>query len=284
MIRIFKLPKIFLAVSIPIWAVVVAFARLFVFTEFDSTLTGVLYPVLFFVTGAYILFSLATVAANKMHKSYNEILSQSCDAELFVALYGEIREKGKEHASTVYITETAYATGIHLVGRSEEAREIVRALKDRPDFDKQRAVDRADVYIDIGIYSVALGDDEAAREAIGSAEEILGTLPVGGPDYSRIYREVTRLRHRADIAIGKFDEAREYFADTTREYTVPYTKVNRMYTMAQIYRATGEIRSLHKCLSYVAENGGTMKMAKDAREELATLPELPPEPAYDDED
>jgi hypothetical protein len=41
-----------------------------------------------------------------------------------------------------------------------------------------------------------------------------------------------------------------------------------MNTLAQIYRATGDTERLHKCLSYIAEHGGTMKMAKDAREEL----------------
>lgn len=284
MIFLFKTPKIFAFASMPIWAVIVLIGRLFLFTEFDSTLTGILYPVLFFLAGAYVLFMVASVSAGKMHRSYNAILSEECDADRFVELYEPVREEGKKHVSTVYLTESSYATGIHLAGRSDEAREIVRALIARSDFARQRAVDRADAYVDVGIYSVALGDDAGARDAIERAEEVLAEMTVGTAEYNRIYREITRLRHRADIAVGRFDEAREYFTDTTREYTVPYTKVNRMNTMAQIYRATGETRNLKKCLTYIAENGGTLKMAKDAREELKTLPELPPEPEYDDGD
>ena len=160
----------------------------------------------------------------------------------------------------------------------------MRALIARPEFARQRTVDRADAYVDVGIYSVTLGDLAAAREAIGEAERILETLTIGTADYNRICREVTRLRYRADIAEGNCDEALEYFTDTTREYTVPYTKVNRMNTLAQIYRQKGDLRLLRKCLSYVAEHGGTMKMAKDARLELETLPTPAAEPEESEED
>lgn len=284
MIFLFKTPKLFAFTSVPLWALIVVLGRLFVFTEYTSTMTGILYPVLAFVCGAYVLVMLAAFSANKTHRSYNEILSQECDADRFVSLYEPIREEGRKHAGTVYLTESSYATGIHLTGRSDEAREIVRALIAREDFSRRRAVDRADAHIDAGIYSLALGDMEETRASIERAEEILSEMAVGTPEYNRIYREITRLRHRADIADGKFDEAREYFTDTTREYTVPYTKVNRMNTLAQIYRATGELRNLKKCLTYIAENGGTLKMAKDARAELETLPALPPEPEREEDE
>lgn len=275
MIFLFKKTKLFAFVSIPLWLVAVLVGRLFIFTEYDSVWSGILYPAMIALCGAYILYTFAAIQASRMHRAYNDILSNECDADRYVALYAPIREEGKKHKSTVFLTESSYATAIHLTGRSEEAREIVKALMARPEFLRQKAVDRADAYVDVGIYSVALGDLPAAREAILNAEDILAQMGVGMPEYNRIYREVTRLRHRADVAEGKYDAAREYFTDTTREYTIPYTKVNRMNTMAQIYRATGELKSLRKCLSYIAENGGTLKMAKDAREELKTLPVLP---------
>ena len=65
---------------------------------------------------------------------------------------------------------------------------------------------------------------------------------------------------------------------------MPYTKVNRMNTLAQIYRQRGDLRLLRKCLSYVADHGGTMKMAKDARLELETLPVPATEPEESEED
>ena len=273
MIFLFKKTKLFLLFASLLWAVAVVVGRLTVFDEYGSTLSGILSPILAFLCGVYIIYAFAARQARRLHRAYTEILSQECDAERFVSLYEPVREAGRSNRRAVYLTESSYATGLHLVGRSEEAREIVRALVLRPDFGRQRAVDRADAYIDIGIYSVALRDLVSAREAITAAEEILEAMQVGTQEYSRIYREVTRLRHRADVADGRCEEALEYFTDTSREYTVPYTKVNRMHTLSEIYRATGDVEQLRKCLSYVAERGGTLAIAKKAREELRGMPE-----------
>lgn len=286
MVFLFKKTKLFVLVAVPLWIFAVVVARLTVFTEYDSAMKGILNPVLFALCGAYFIYMFAALQANRTHRAYNELLSQECDVERYLELYAPLYEEGKKHRTTVYLTESSYATALHLDGRSDEAREIVRALIGRPDFDRQRAVDRADAYVDEGIYSVALGDLVSAREAVRRAEEVLASMGVGAPDYNRIYREVTRLRYRADVADGIYDEALEYFTDTSREYTTPYAKVNRMNTLAQIYRGKGELRKLKQCLGYMAKNGGTLRMAKDARVELESFPELPEEevPAEEGED
>lgn len=268
MILLFKKTKLFLFVTVPLWIAAVVLASFTLFRE-----SGYLYPILFLVFGVYILYTIAIMQAGKMHRAYNEILSKECDADRFVELYAEVREEGKKHRSTRFLTESSYATGLHLTGKSDEAQKIVRALIESPDFGKQRATDRADAYVDLGIYSLALGEMEETRESIRKAEEILAAMGVASPDYNRIYREVTRLTHRANIADGIYDEALEYFTDTSREYTTPYTKVNRMNTLAQIYRGMGDTAMLRKCLLYISDNGGTLKMAKNARAELLTLPE-----------
>jgi hypothetical protein len=108
-------------------------------------------------------------------------------------------------------------------------------------------------------------------------EEILETIPVGTPDYNRLFREITRLTLRANVAEGNCDEAREYFEENGREYNTAYTRVNRMNTLAKIYRTTGETELLRRALVYIAENGGTLDIAKKAREELTTLPPAPVE-------
>ncbi|MBR2906498.1 MAG: hypothetical protein IKC26_00445 [Clostridia bacterium] len=274
MIRLFPKTRNFAILASLLWVVAVVVGRLTVFDEYKSAISGILSPLIAALCGVYIIYAFASIQASRMHRAYNAILSDECDADRYVALYEEVRERGRANRRTVFLTESSYATGLHLTGRSDEAREIVRALTQRPDFARQRAVDRADAYVDIGIYSVSLGDLPAAREAITEAEAILSSMMVGTQEYSRIYREVTRLRHRADIADGIYGEALEYFTDTSREYTVPYTKVNRMNTLADIYRATGDGEQLRKCLSYVARHGGTLYMAKKAREELEALGEL----------
>ena len=279
MILLFKKTKLFAFVTIPLWIVGVVLARFAFFPD-----GGVIYPVLIALCGAYVLYTFAVIQANKMHRSFNDILSDECDPDRFIELYTPLREEGLKHKGTLFITESAYATALHLAGRSAEAREIVRSLMARPNFARQRVIDRGDAFIDEGIYSLAVGDLPAARDAIERADALLDQLTVGSADYNRLFREVTRLRYRADIAEGIYDEALEYFTDTSREYTVPYTKVNRMNTLAQIYRGKGDLRLLRKCLSYIAENGGTLKMAKDAREELGTLPEVFEEPVHEDED
>ena len=109
----------------------------------------------------------------------------------------------------------------------------------------------------------------AARAAIARAEEILGTLTVGSQEYNRIYRELQRLTHRVNVRNGVYEEALEYFTDTSREYTSTFAKVNRMNTLAEIYRGMGDAEQERKCLAYVARHGGTLRMAKDARAELA---------------
>ena len=284
MIFLFRKTKLFLCVTVPLWILAVVIARLAVFTEYENPSMGILYPVLIALMGIYLLYAFAAAQANKIHRAYNEILSNECDVERYLLLYEAIREEGKKHKSTVFLTESSYATALHLSGRSDEAREIIRSLVACPEFSRQRTVDRADAYVDVGIYSVALADLPAARAAIADAEALLDRLGVGTAEYNRIFREVTRLRHRADIADGIYEEALEYFTDTSREYTVPYTKVNRMNTLAQIYRAKGDLRLLRKCLSYIADNGGTLKMAKDAREELKSLPVPSEEAEGEDEE
>ena len=276
MIFLFRKTKIFFVFSVILWAVAVVLGRLLVFTTYASAMAGVLYPVLIGFLGAYVLFMFSLSQAGKIHRSYNAILADDCDPEYYLEAYLEVRENGKKLKSTVFLTESSYATGLFLAGRADEAREIVRDLIARPDFSRQRVMDRADCYIDVGIFSLGLGDLSSVHEAIASAEEILETIPVGTPDYNRLYREITRLTLRAEIAEGHYDEAREYFEENGREYNTPYTRVNRMNTLANIYRATGEVELLRKALEYIAENGGTLAIAGKAREELTTLPPAPP--------
>ena len=277
MIFLFRKTKIFFIFATVLWLVAVVLGRLFVFTEFAGVIAGILYPLLIGFLGEYILFMFSLAQAGKIHRSYNAILADDCDPEYYLEAYAPVREKGKKLKSTVFLTESSYATGLFLAGRTEEAREIIKALIARPDFSRQRVMDRADCYIDIGLFSLALGELEVVREAIVSAEEILESIPVGTPDYNRLFREVTRLRLRADVAEGNCDEAREYFEENGREYNTPYTRVNRMNTLAKIYRHTGETELLRKSLTYIVENGGTLDIAKKAKDELETLPPAPPE-------
>lgn len=284
MLFLFRKPKIFFFFASPLWVALVILGRFTIFTEFDSTVSGIVSPIIAALAGIYLIYYFCVLQASKIHRAYNDILSDECDPERYVAIYEPIREAGKNRKSTVYLTESSYAMGLHLLGKSEEAREIAVALTERSDFARRSAVDRADAFVDVGIYSVSLGDLTAARDAIAKAQEILDGMTVGTQDYSRIFREVSRLTHRANIADGIYDEALEYFTDTSREYTIPYSKVNRMHTLAQIYRAKGDTERLRKALTYVANHGGTLKIAKDAREELLTLPEPEEKPVIDDED
>lgn len=268
MIFLFKKTRNFAILASILWAVAVVVGRFTVFTEYKSTLSGIVSPVVALLCGLYLVYSFANREARKTHRAYTEILSRDCDADLFVSVYEEVREQGRKKNGTVYLTESSYATGLHLAGRSAEALEIVKALTLRPDFSRGRAVDRADAFVDVGIYSLSLGDLDAVEAAIGSAEEILSSMTVGSAEYNRIYREIERLRHRRDVALGQCDAALEYFTDSAREYTSTYAKVNRMYTLSEIYRRAGDGEQLKKCLSYIARHGGTLKIAKDAREEL----------------
>ena len=282
MIFLFRKTKIFFIFATVLWLVAVVLGRLFVFTEFAGVIAGILYPLLIGFLGEYILFMFSLAQAGKIHRSYNAILADDCDPEYYLEAYLDVRENGKKLKSTVFLTESSYATGLFLAGRTEEAREIINALIVRPDFSRQRVMDRADCYIDIGLFSLALGELTTVHSAIESAEEILETIPVGTPDYNRLFREITRLRLRTDVAEGNCEEAREYFEENGREYNTPYTRVNRMNTLANIYRATGETELLRKSLSYIAENGGTLAIARKAREELTTLPPAPPETASEE--
>ena len=268
MIFLFRKTKLFVCFSIPLWILTVVFARFFVFKTFNSTLQGILLPAMFAFVGAYILWNFAIFQANRMHRAYTDILSVECDVDRYLELYAPIREEGKKHPRTVFLTESSYATALNLAGRPEEARQIMKEIMASPDFLRKTMLDRAEAYVDLGIYSLACGDVPATREALLCANDVMEKMAIGTGEYNRVYKEIERLRHRANVAEGLYDSALEYFTDTSREYTVPFTKVNRMNTLAQIYRATGDTERLHKCLSYIAEHGGTMKMAKDAREEL----------------
>ncbi len=268
MISLFRRTRLFLIVASLLWTVAVVVGRLTVFTEYKNTLSGIISPVVALLCGLYIVYSFANREARKTHRAYTEILSRDCDADRFVALYEEVWEAGKTKKGLAYLTETTYATGLHLAGRTAEALAIVRALIERPEFGRQRAVDKADAFVDIGIYSLSLGDLDKVSEALGQAEALLSAMTVGSAEYNRIYRECERLRHRRDVMLGQYDAALEYFTDGAREYTSTYAKVNRMHTLSLIYRARGDGEQYQKCLSYIARNGGTLKIAKDARGEL----------------
>jgi len=271
MIFLFRKTKLFVCVSIPLWIITVVFARLFVFRTFESDMQGILMPAMFVVVGSYILWNFAIFQANKTHRAYTDILSNECDVDRYLALYEPIHEEGKKHAKTLFLTETSYATALNLAGRSEEARAILKGLMARTDFLRRSALDRAEAYVDLGIYSLACGDVPATRDALLCANDVMEKMAVGSSEYNRVFKEIERLRHRANIAEGLYDGALEYFTDTSREYTIPFTKVNRMHTLAQIYRATGDTERLLKCLTYIDAHGGTLQMAKDVREELNQL-------------
>lgn len=272
MIFLFQKTKLFWVFASVLWTIAVVVGRLTVFTEYASTMAGILIPAGVGVVGLYAIYFFSLLQASKMHQAYHKILSEDCDADYFVEVYQPLRERGKKLKKTFFITESTYATGLNLAGRSAEALSIAKDITAHKDFPAQRPIDRADAYVDIGIYSIAVGDLNAAYAAIEEAKKIQSTLMIGTAEYNRLYREIERLKHRTDLVNGIYDGARSYFEESGREYTTTYTKVNRMNTLAQIYRATGETELLRKCLVYIDENGGTLDMAKRTREELKNLP------------
>ena len=199
MILLFRRTRVFAILASLLWAAAVAVGRVFVFNEFESTVSGIVSPVVCLLCGVYIAYSFASREARKTHRAYTELLSRDCDPERFLSLYESVWEAGKTKKGLRYLVDTTYATGLHLAGRTEEALPIVRALTESPEFARCRAVDRADAYVDVGIYSLSLGDLEAVAGALDASEGLLREMAVGSAEYNRIYRECERLRHRREI-------------------------------------------------------------------------------------
>lgn len=245
-------------------AIWLGFSSYFIFcdmnTEFYVSL--LIFWIIYFV----LLFAFG-IAATYKHNKLTELLNNDCDAVKFINEYYPLlqRSKNKRARALVIVNLAAGYVGAGDINNAKNALQSLNVA------DISDSLNRASYYSVWTSVFEHENDTQNAKQTLSIMKHIIDN-EIKKPAVQERCLHIYNC-HTADINLqcGCYDGIEEILRDEYPKMLYMIEKVNIQYTLGQLYLKTGRIDDAKYSLRFVAENGSTLAIAKDARQKLDEL-------------
>lgn len=221
---------------------------------------------IFWVVYSVLLYAF-WIAVIFKHNKLTALLNNDCDAVKFINEYYPLlqRSNGKKAKAMVI---TNLAAGYVGAGDINNAKNALQSLNVA---DISDSLNRASYYSVWTSVFEHENDTQNAKQTLSIMKHIIDN-EIKKPAVQERCLHIYNC-HTADINLqcGCYDGIEEILRDEYPKMLYMIEKVNIQYTLGQLYLKTGRIDDAKYSLRFVAENGSTLAIAKDARQKLDEL-------------
>lgn len=208
-----------------------------------------------------ILLLVALKMLSSMYKQQfallQQVLNKKCDAVVYTEIMNLLAENPGKEANTIQI---CIAKGLYYSGRFQEAREALNSF-----YEERPTVGTAMLYHSQAFdCALALDDLDTARNELQEARQLLRGVPpkkAGG-----LQKQVMVMEAALALQEKRYEDFFPLQAQVLAEAITPLQKVTALYRQAVGELESGEDAAAEEHLKQVAEEGGTLFMADEAKE------------------
>lgn len=206
------------------------------------------------------------LAARRFNKKIVSIVEEECDPVRFIAALMQLLQKTRPKTHIRASLQLDLSMGLIQNGRFDEALALLRTVfigRGRAGF-----MERAAYFNNLCAAFLEAGDLDNARCALDDLARLYNEGKVPQKFQAVLYSRCQRMRLLLQMGRSNFDGVQLYFSEEFQTAQNRQGKVTAQYRLAQTYEHEGKTDKAREAYLYVAENGNTLWVARQAREML----------------